>query len=194
MSKGSITAILIIILIFIGIVIGSSTSLDNDAMSDVIITNQPIVMSEIQLTSSVFEHEGLIPSKYTCDGENINPPFSISGVPEEAQSLVLIMDDPDAVKPAGHVWDHWTVFNIPTSVTEITEGEEPDGVEGITSSGALKYGGPCPPDGEHRYFFKLYALDTELDLVEGITKTEVEQAMEGHILTEAVLIGRYNRQ
>ena len=151
-------------------------------------------MSKLTLTSSAFEHNGKIPSKYTCDAENINPPLTISGVPEGAQSLVLIMDDPDAVKPAGKVWDHWIVFNIPPTMTEISEGMEPEGVHGVGTGGNSDYRGPCPPDAEHRYFFKLYTLDTTLNLSEGVTKKQVEQAMEGHILDQTELVGLYERQ
>ena len=147
----------------------------------------------MELKSSGFENNGKIPSKYTCDGNNISPQLSISDVPKNAKSLVLIMDDPDAVKPAGRVWDHWIVFNIHPETNEITEAQEPQGVQGITSFGGLGYGGPCPPDSEHRYFFKLYALDTELDLNEGVTKGEVETAIQEHIIEKTELIGRYER-
>ncbi|PIR69323.1 MAG: YbhB/YbcL family Raf kinase inhibitor-like protein [Candidatus Niyogibacteria bacterium CG10_big_fil_rev_8_21_14_0_10_46_36] len=147
----------------------------------------------MQLTSPVFEHNGKIPSLYTCDSENISPPLAILDVPEEAKSLVLIMDDPDAIKPAGKVWDHWIIWNIPPGTEEIKEGEEPDGVFGTGSGNNKGYRGPCPPDGEHRYYFKLYALDTELDIPEGSTKGQVEGAMNGHILTQTELIGLYVR-
>lgn len=148
----------------------------------------------MKLKSNAFENNERIPSKYTCDGDNVNPQLSISEVPKNAKSLVLIMDDPDAIKPAGKVWDHWIVFNIPSEAKEIPEAQEPQGVQGITSFGGLGYGGPCPPDAEHRYIFKLYALDTELSLNEGITKVEVETAMQGHIIEKTELIGRYERQ
>jgi hypothetical protein len=150
----------------------------------------------MKLTSSTFDHEGKIPSKYTCDGENINPPLTISNVPAQAKSLVLIMDDPDVPKRlrADGMWDHWIVFNIPPNLTEINEGEEPPGVHGIGTSNNLDYFGPCPPDREHRYFFKLYALDTELNLREKATKKQVEKAMEGHIQAKAQLMGRYARK
>lgn len=144
----------------------------------------------MKLISSAFENGGRIPSKYSCDGENISPELKISDVPEDTKSLVLIMDDPDA--PVG-TWDHWVVFNISSSVGEIKEGEEPVGVKGKNSWGKTGYGGPCPPDREHRYFFKLYALDIELDLSEGATKKEVEDVMEGHVLEKVELMGRYER-
>lgn len=148
----------------------------------------------MELTSSAFENNGMIPSQYTCDGDNISPPLELMQVPEEAKSLVLIMDDPDAVKPAGKIWDHWVVFNIPVDIYEIEEGKEPSGVLGINSFGNKGYGGACPPDGEHSYIFKLYALDIELDLKEGATKEEVEELMKDHIIETADLIGRYSRQ
>ena len=151
------------------------------------------IVGKMKLTSSAFKDNGMIPSKYTCDGDNFNPQLSISEVPGNAESLVLIMDDPDAIKPAGKVWDHWIVFNIPSDLKEISESEEPEGIHGVGSGGNLDYRGPCPPDGEHKYFFKLYALDTILDLEEGVTKEEVEIAMQDHILEQTELTGRYNR-
>ncbi len=149
----------------------------------------------MKLASSVFVHEGKIPSRYTCDGDNTNPPLTISDVPSEAKSLVLIMDDPDVPKEIREdgMWDHWVLFNLPANLREINEGEEPLGTRGKGTSGNLDYFGPCPPDREHRYFFKLYALDKELDLPEKATKQQVEHAMEGHVLVKAELIGRYER-
>lgn len=149
----------------------------------------------MELSSPVFEHEGKIPSKYTCDGENINPPLRISGVPEGAKSLVLIMDDPDVPRNlrADGMWDHWIVFNISPELTEIKEGEEPQGVHGLGTGGNTNYFGPCPPDREHRYFFKIYALDTLLDLPEKASKEEVQSAMSGHVMDNTVLMGRYER-
>jgi len=149
----------------------------------------------MKLMSPAFEHEGKIPSKHTCDGENTNPPLTISDVPSGAKSLVLIMDDPDVPKHlrADGMWDHWVVFNIPANLSEVEEGEEPMGTNGIGTSGNLKYNGPCPPDREHRYFFKLFALDTQLDLPEKSTKADVEKAMAGHVLFHAELMGTYER-
>ena len=162
----------------------------NIKQDDIITNNQNKPMDTLKLTSSAFGNNGEIPSQYTCDGEGINPAFEISGVDANAKSLVLIMDDPDA--PSG-TWDHWVKFNISTSTTKIKEASEPDGVSGVGTSGNKDYLGPCPPDREHRYFFKLFSLDTELELGEGATKKEVESAMEGHILQKAELIGRYER-
>jgi hypothetical protein len=146
----------------------------------------------MQFTSPAFEHEGTISPTYTCDGENISPPLAIADVPSDAKSLALVIDDPDAVKPAGKVWDHLVVWNIPRTTVEIPEGQEPPGIVGQGTS-KRGYQGPCPPDGEHRYYFKLYALDTMLDLPASSSKAELERSMEGHVLAEAVLMGRYTR-
>ena len=145
----------------------------------------------MKIISSAFEQGQSVLPQYTCDGENVNPPLSISDVPENAQSLVLISDDPDA--PAG-VWVHWIVWNIDPKTTEIAENSIPSGaVEGTTSFGKTEYGGPCPPSGEHRYFFRLYALDTKLDLDSSADKAKIEAAMQGHILEQAELMGLYSR-
>ncbi|MBI4363582.1 MAG: YbhB/YbcL family Raf kinase inhibitor-like protein, partial [Candidatus Doudnabacteria bacterium] len=138
-----------------------------------------------------------IPSKYSCDGQNTNPPLLFSDVPEDAQSLVLIMDDPDIpkfVQQKFHtpVWDHWVVFNIPSETREIQEGKNPPGKLGRNTSGNNTYGGPCPPDREHRYFFKLYALDTNLVGDKIANKQDLEKAMEGHILEMGELMGVYD--
>ena len=153
----------------------------------------------MNLTSQAFENNGKIPEKYTCDSDNISPPLEISDVPKNTKSLVLIMDDPDIPDFAKRkfkieVWDHWVVFNIPQNIKKIEEGKNHEGVLGINTRGNVAYGGPCPPDKEHRYFFKLYALDKVLKLKEGSTKLQVEQAMQNHILAESVLIGRYKRK
>lgn len=158
--------------------------------------NQENKQNNMKLESSTFEHNKFISSQYTCDGQDINPPLLISEIPTKAESLAIIMDDPDAIKPAGKVWDHWVVFNIPipeNGVLEISENSEPEGVHGIGTSRNTKYHGPCPPDGEHRYFFKVYALDTTLDLAEGATKSDVERAMDEHIIEQAELVGKYKR-
>jgi Raf kinase inhibitor-like YbhB/YbcL family protein len=151
--------------------------------------------SSMRLTSPAFDHTGVIPPKYTCDGEDTNPPLRFEGVPTETKSLVLLMEDPDVPKQlrADGMWDHWIVFNILPVVKEIPEGEEPLGVHGTGTSNNTNYHGPCPPDREHRYFFKLFALDTTLELPPGATKPEVLQAMEGHMIDQAELMGRYER-
>ena len=136
----------------------------------------------MKILSPVFNHNSAIPSLYTCDGENINPPLMFEDVPTEAQSLVLISDDPDA--PAG-TWVHWTVWNISPSTKDIKENACPkEAVEGITSFGTTGYGGPCPPSGEHRYFFKLYALDTILDLGPETDKERLEESIQEKIKRE----------
>ena len=145
----------------------------------------------MKIESTAFGHEGKIPSQYTCDGENIPPPLSFSAVPSQTRSLVLVVDDPDA--PSG-TWVHWILWNISPRIKSIGEGNIPQGVaEGTTSFGATGYGGPCPPDGEHRYFFKLYALDIEIELPKETTKEKLEEAMLGHVLDKAELIGHYSR-
>ena len=149
----------------------------------------------MQLTSTAFVEGGKIPPKFTCEGESVNPALQINEVPSNAKCLVLIMDDPDVPEfvRKDQMWDHWVVFNIPPSTTTIAENSQPLGIPGKNTSGGLTYQGPCPPDREHRYFFKLYALDKELTLLRGATKCEVEQAMQGHIIAQAQLMGRYTK-
>jgi len=147
--------------------------------------------ASMDLTSDSFENEQKIPSQYTCDGENVNPPLSIGGVPEETESLALTVTDPDA--PAG-TWTHWVIFNMPLDTDEIDEDSTPqDALHGVNDFGNMKWGGPCPPSGEHRYVFKAYALDTMLDLPAGANREALESAMEGHILDQAELVGKYSR-
>ena len=141
------------------------------------------------IKSTAFDHEGFIPSKYTCEGDNINPPLEISGIPEETKSLVLIVEDPDA--PKG-VFDHWLVWNIPP-MEMIAENSIP-GVVGSNNFGATQYLGPCPPSGIHSYFFKFYALNKVLDLPEGANKIELLEAMNGSILTMNEYMGRYQKK
>jgi Raf kinase inhibitor-like YbhB/YbcL family protein len=149
-------------------------------------------MSGMQITSPAFRSNGLIPEKFTCDGLDINPALSISGVPANARSLVLIVDDPDA---PGGTWVHWVVWNIDPRVVEIKEGSIPQGaIQGINDFRKQNYGGPCPPSGTHRYFFKLYALDTKLDPGSNSTKSQVEKAMRGHIIDESSVVGLYKRR
>lgn len=147
---------------------------------------------DMELRSSAFANNERIPSRYTCDGDNVSPELRISGVPADTQSLVLIVDDPDA--PLGD-WVHWVVWNIAPGVTLIPEKTVPPGAtEGQTDFGQSGYGGPCPPSGTHRYVFKLYALDSEVDLQSNTRKAEVEKAMSGHILAQTQLVGLYERQ
>lgn len=146
-------------------------------------------MAELLVKSPVFEANKHIPRKYSCDGDEINPPITIDGIPKEAKTLVLIVDDPDA--PMG-TFDHWVVWNIPPSSSKIGENTVP-GTEGLNSARQRGYMGPCPPSGTHRYFFKVYALDAELKLGAGTKKKDVEKAMQGHILAKGELIGLYSR-
>lgn len=177
-------------LLFI-LLIGGTVFLVNKEEGEVTI---PQTATMVSLTSTAFAQGGTIPSKYTCDGENRNPPLVISSAPEGTGSFALVMDDPDAVKPAGKVWDHWIIWNIPPDTRVIEEGKEPKGLHGKGTGGNLEYSGPCPPDAMHHYSFKLYALDAMLPLLEGATKGELEAAMEGHIIEQVELSGTYERQ
>ena len=152
----------------------------------------------LTLTSRAFADNGEIPSRYTCDGEDTSPDLHWSGLPEGTRSLVLIVDDPDAPDPAAPkmTWVHWVLYNLPSKSTGLEEGvtEPPSGAgEGINDWHRTGYGGPCPPVGRHRYFHKLYALDTRLPDLGHATKKDVEQAMRGHILDQAELVGTYQR-
>jgi Raf kinase inhibitor-like YbhB/YbcL family protein len=149
-------------------------------------------MTELSITSPAFLPNGLIPSKYTCDGADVNPPLSIGNVPEKTVSLALIVDDPDA--PVG-TWVHWVVWNIDSGTREILENSVPPGaLQGTNDFRKREYGGPCPPSGTHRYFFKLYALNAPLSAQAGAAKARIEEAMKGHVLAQAELIGLYKRR
>jgi Raf kinase inhibitor-like YbhB/YbcL family protein len=149
-------------------------------------------MGTMKISSPAFKHNEMIPSKYTCDGADVNPALVIEGVPAEAKSLALIMDDPDA--PRG-TWVHWVVWNVNPKIREIKENTVPDGgKQGINDFRKHDYGGPCPPSGTHRYFFKLYALDATLDLGPNATKAQLESAMKGHIIARTEMIGLYTRK
>ena len=149
-------------------------------------------MVNLQLTSSAFSQGDEIPRKFGYKNGNTSPPLTISGILAEAKSLALIMDDPDAMGAVGKVWVHWVVWNIDSTTTEIAESTAPSGaIEGMTDFGEVGYGGPAPPDKRHTYVFKLYALDTGLDLPDKSTKADVEKAMEGHIIEQAQLTGTY---
>jgi len=159
--------------------------------NSVIINSNKQEKLSMNITSSAFDHNKSIPEKYTCDGDNINPALSFSDIPDDTKSLVLIVDDPDA--PVG-LWVHWIMWNISPDTTDIAENSvTKEAIEGTTSFGRPGYGGPCPPDGEHRYFFKIYALDTDLDLPKDVDKNILEEKMVGHVLDKAELIGLYNR-
>ena len=144
-------------------------------------------MGNLKLTSSAFSDGGEIPREYGYKNGNKVPPLTVSGIPEGTKSLALIMDDPDAMEPAGKVWVHWVAWNIEPTTTEL----ENLTTEGMTDFGEVGYGGPAPPDKRHTYVFKLYALDSELDLPDKSTKADVEKAMEGHILEQTTLTGTY---
>jgi Raf kinase inhibitor-like YbhB/YbcL family protein len=152
------------------------------------------------LTSSAFEHGEEIPAMYTCSGDDISVPLSWEGVPEGTRSLVLIVDDPDAPDPRAPkmVWVHWVLYNIPPDTNSLAEhigsGSLPAGAsEGVNDWNRTGYGGPCPPVGRHRYFHKLYALDTVLEGLDAPTKVDVEAAMQGHILAQAELVGTFQK-
>ncbi len=145
-----------------------------------------------RLSSTVFENNGSIPLKFTCDGMDINPPLLVYGVPAGAKSLALIVDDPDA--PRG-IWVHWVVWNIDPKTTEVREDSVPKGaVQGMNDFRKHDYGGPCPPSGTHRYFFKLYALDAQLTIGPNSEKTALEKAMQGHIISQTQIMGTYKRK
>lgn len=155
--------------------------------------------TSLSLTSPAFDAGESIPSKYTCEGAQTSPPLAISGVPAETKTLALLMDDPDVpkkVKPDG-MFDHWVLFNIPATTTEIAEGSNA-GIVGENGGGISEYTGPCPPKeyepSEHRYFFKLYALDTALPLSARASKTDVERAMKGHVIAETQLVAKYKKE
>jgi Raf kinase inhibitor-like YbhB/YbcL family protein len=155
----------------------------------------------LALTSPAFGHGGVIPSRHTCEGPDHSPPLAWSGVPAGAHSLVLIVDDPDAPDPAAPkmTWVHWVLYNLPVNCPGLAEGissrDLPEGTrEGMTDFKRIGWGGPCPPIGRHRYFFKLYALDRMLDLPARQTKAQVLKAMTGHVLAETELIGTYEKR
>ena len=161
-------------------------------------TEQPAeeVVMDFEISSGAFAQGDSIPTRYSCDGENSSPALAWSNAPDATESFALIFDDPDA--PVG-TWIHWVVFDIPASTSSLVEAIEPEdtladgSVHGSNSWDQLGYGGPCPPGGTHRYFFKLYALDTDLGLGVGATKEQVLEAMDGHVLAEAELMGTYTR-
>ena len=159
-----------------------------------------LILTVLTLTSTSFSHNDTIPSRYTCDGKNISPALNWTGIPEGTQSLVFIVDDPDAPDPAAPkmTWVHWVLYNIPPSATGLAEGISeknlPSGtLQGINDWKRTSYGGPCPPIGNHHYYHKLYALDTVLPDLQHPTKAALEHAMQGHIIAQSELIGRYQR-
>ena len=154
----------------------------------------------LTLTSSAFAHQGEIPAKHTCTGQDVSPPLAWTGAPEGTKSFALIVDDPDAPDPKAPkmTWVHWVLYNIPPAVAAIPEGASerdlaPEAQSGLNDWKRTGYGGPCPPIGRHRYFHKLYALDTVLSGLKTPTKPQVEAAMKGHILATAELVGTYQK-
>ena len=150
-------------------------------------------MENFTLSSEAFENKEVIPKKYGYKNGNNSPPLTISGVPENTVSLALIMDDPDAMGAVGKIWVHWILWNIDPKITQFEENSIPsDCIEGETDFGEIGYGGPAPPDKEHTYIFKLYALDQKLNIAKGSTKMQLEEAMKNHIIAETKLEGRYS--
>jgi Raf kinase inhibitor-like YbhB/YbcL family protein len=155
---------------------------------------------KMKLTSEAFDHGKPIPSRYTCEGADVSPPLAWEGIPSEARSLVLIVDDPDAPDPQAPkmTWVHWVVINIPAGAARLPEnagavGLPPEAEEGVNDWRKAGYGGPCPPVGRHRYFHKLYALDVSLEGLHQPTKAQVEAAMEGHVVAWTELMGTYKK-
>jgi len=154
----------------------------------------------LKITSSAFQQGGAIPARYTCEGQDVSPPVAWSGVPSNAKTIAVIVDDPDAPDPAKpqRVYVHWVVYNIPAATTSLAENASKSGmpkaaVQGKNDWGKAEYGGPCPPIGRHRYFFKLYALDTILPGLNNPTKADLENAMRGHLMDSGELIGTYQK-
>jgi len=143
----------------------------------------------MELTSTAFNHESRIPTRYTCDGAEVSPPLHLSGIPPEAKTLALVVEDPDA---PGDTWDHWIAYDIEVTST-IPEGVATLGTAGRSTGGTLGYESPCPPSGSHRYRFTVYAVDTRVGLASGADKPTVLAAMKGHVLATATLLGRYSR-
>lgn len=184
MKKLVLLTFLIIVFLVFGVIVRKTFQPFNSS------TVQPIG-GKMKITS-VFENNGQIPSKYTCDGQDLAPELMISDVPEGTKELVLIVDDPDA--PIG-TFVHWVLYNIPSNTTKIDNKNLPTGTkQGFSDFRRNGWGGPCPPSGEHRYFFKLYALDKTLDLAAGAKKAQVENAIKGHVIEQAQLIGLYKRK
>jgi Raf kinase inhibitor-like YbhB/YbcL family protein len=147
--------------------------------------------SNIKIISSAFQEGGNIPAKFSCDGPNISPPLQISGVPSGAKSLALVADDPDA---PGGVFTHWIVWNISPQTTTIPEGSAAKGTQGTNDFGKSGYGGPCPPSGAHRYAFKVFVLDRQLNLPAGARRAQLDAAMKGHVIAQGGVTGRYSRK
>lgn len=148
-----------------------------------------VTYKKIDVSSAAFKENGFIPRRYTCDGKNVNPPLNFDHIPSGTSTLAIIVDDPDA---PGGTWTHWLIWNIP--VTHHLKEDHAPGTQGINDFGKINYDGPCPPKGTHRYFFKVYALDFQLDTPKNSNKEVVEKAMAGHVLGFGELIGLYKRE
>jgi Raf kinase inhibitor-like YbhB/YbcL family protein len=157
----------------------------------VAITSFAAGTDRMTIASPAFPQGGNIPSRFTCDGSNVSPPLQISGVPVKAKTLVLIADDPDA---PGGLFSHWLIWNIAPQNNSIAEGTQPKGTQGTNDFGNPGYGGPCPPSGTHRYYFRVFALDRELALSPGAKRRQLDSAMKGHVIAQGELIGRYSRK
>ena len=179
----------------IGLVIYFAVSKEINRLGEQTNSNKESYISNtasMQITSPAFESNGQIPEKYTCEGDGVNPPLQFKDVPPEAKSLALIIDDPDAPSTT---WVHWLVWNISPGTTEIPENSfPPEAIQGMTDFGQQQYGAPCPPTGSHRYFFKLYALDSKLSLSSFSDKAALEKAILPRLLTKAELVGLYQRK
>jgi Raf kinase inhibitor-like YbhB/YbcL family protein len=175
----------------------STVAASSTALTD---TESRSTAMALKLASSAFQQGGAIPSKYTCEGQDVSPPLAWSGTPAGAKSIAMIVDDPDAPDPAKpqRVYVHWVVYNIPVGTNSLSENASKSGmpsgaVQGKNDWGKAEYGGPCPPIGRHRYFFKLYALDTALTGLSAATKADLERSMQGHILDSGELMGTYQK-
>ena len=184
---------LLLLMLFVA---GCSTRPKLSAQNSASTSTPQTTDGSIKLTSAAFKEGESIPRQYTCDGVNVSPPLEWSGVPKSAKTLAIIADDPDA--PSG-TWVHWVIYNLPAENIGMvenlpaTENLKAGGFQGKNDFGKIGYGGPCPPSGTHRYFFKIYALDNELPLKAGATKAEVEKAMEGHLVAQGQLMGTYRK-
>ena len=186
----TVIVIIAVLAVFIYRRFGNRTEIFNNASSNIINTTTAMTIS-----SPAFLAGQPIPKKYSCQGEGFNPPLLFSGVPAGAKSLALIMDDPDVPKnllPSG-LFVHWVVYNMPAETSVIAENSAPPGSQGLNSGGKPSFTAPCPPDGKHRYFFKLYALDAVLNFDQPPTKDNLEAAMSGNIIGQAELMGMYNK-
>ena len=189
MGRHVVTAIAILLVVTACSSSSDEATSTTTSIAAALTTSTEPVGTVMHVTSPAFEDGEPIPSKHSCNGVNTSPQLNIADAPSDTAALVLIMDDPDA---PGGTWDHWIAYDIAPTET-IAAGDDAVGTGGVNSWGETGYGGPCPPSGTHRYFFKVFALDSDLGLGEGLEKEEVISAMESHILSEAVLMGTFAR-